>query len=455
MSGPAAEPKPTPTGGDHGISRRHLVVGGAAAGGGVLGAGLISLLRPGSGVSPGSSGHGPTAGLFLAQGEGIDPTGSSDSTTGLQRLIHQAQASGGTVVLPAGSYLVSTLETAQSFTQPSILGAGMRASVLRGTGKGPVLAMRGGSGQLAGARISDVTLTGASATGVELRGVGGVTLERVLFDELAVGLLFHNDAPGSFTEFDVALSCVFHSSVDLPIEYRRGSGHDSFHGSGFRDCVLVQGAKTSTPLVSVGAGCLVYNAPWDGTFFGSAATPLVRNDSRRPVTSFGTLRFEAMSGTTGCVAVDPGSSGSVYHAGEAMFLGDGIAIGDLVLAEQVQINADGSLSVARKPYVREVTLGRGTTSLVTFDGEDGGMVGVSMSGETYEFTQALYVFWPATGGGIVLPLAGATSQDGAGWGQPTFALDGRQLTVTNDRIPGDVVRARVWVTSVGSTPTGS
>jgi hypothetical protein len=467
MSGPAAEQEPTPSGGERGISRRHLVVGGAAAGGGLLGAGLIAALGSGSGSGSGSasasrSGSGerlvpsatiPGPGIFPAIGQGIDPTGSADSTSALQSLLDQAQQSGATVALPAGTFRVTKLQTAESFTQPSIVGAGMRATLLQGTEKGPVLAMTGGSGQLAGARISDLTVTGPSATGVELRGVGGVTLERVRFDGLAVGLLFHNAAGGSFTEFAVAESCVFDSSVDVPIEYRRGAGKDSFHGTGFRDCVLVQSDKASMPLVRIGTGCLVYNAPWEGTFFASSATPLVRNDSQRPVTSFGALRFEATPGTTGCQVVDPGSAAPVYHAGEAMFLGGGIDFGRLVLAEQVQINTDGSMNVARKPFVREVTLGGGTTSLVSFGGEEGGLVGISLSGQNYAFTQAVFVFWHAIGGGVVAPLGGATSVDGAGWGQPTFALDGRRLTITNDKFPRDAVRARVWVTPVGSIVT--
>jgi hypothetical protein len=434
------------------MPRRNIMTAAVAAvGGGVIG----SLFSHGFAEQPLLPGPGQARGFpgfVWAVGDGIDPTGHHDSTPALQRLLDAAQATGGVLLLPAGTYKTSGLVTAESFIQPSIVGAGTRATVLVGSGAAPVITLTGGSGELCGARIGDLTVTGSRAVGIQLLGVGGVTVERVRFDSLATGLLFHNESRGSFTEFDVAASCIFENSVALPVEYRRGAGDESFHGAGFRDSVFVQGESARGPLVKIGQGCLLYNAPWDATLFANAAAPLTRNDSSRHASTSGVIRIESSETADGCVIVDPASPAAVYHAGELLYHGNQVTAGDRFRPVYVtQFNSDGSLSAFRRPYTAEVSLSTGTTSVLAVDSNAATTVSVTVVGPQYTHNDLLYVFRDPFGdAGTVTTVAVGYSFDDAGHGPPEYGIEGGHLTITNQQYPSAGTTAWLGVSQLSS-----
>src|SRR4051812_37367507 len=160
------------------------------------------------------------------------PPAGGDDTTAPQTLLTQAQNTGGTLVLRAGTYRAN-LATAQSFNQPRIIGQGKNYTTLQGfVNTSPVLRFKGGSGQFSGGLVSDLTITGTGGIGLQYADVTGARWTRIeIGGTLAVGLEFWNESTSGFTEFchgDVEIA----STVILPVHYRRTGGSESFHGTG-------------------------------------------------------------------------------------------------------------------------------------------------------------------------------------------------------------------------------
>ncbi len=148
--------------------------------------------------------------------------------------------------------------------------------------------IRGGSGRANLRKIEGISFEGfadRSINLVELNGACFVYGYRCSFEDYASAVLFHNESSGSFTE-----GCIMHDSFfkngNIPCEYRRGSGNDSFHGSGLVNCWVNQ--ATSNPAIKVGDGCYPYNAPLEIITFANDGTGAVINctgnsDTRPPV----------------------------------------------------------------------------------------------------------------------------------------------------------------------------
>lgn len=388
------------------------------------------------------------ASTFGAVGDGV-----ADDTGALQSALNAAQETGAAVRLDAGTYLVSTLVTAQSFTQPSLVGAGFKATTITCAGPGPIMSMTGGSGELCGVVVSDLTFTGSTATGIELNGVCGVTVERVRFQDLAVGLLFHNRGSGAFTEFCIANRCVFDSTTPTHIEYRKGaSGDASFHGSGFTECVFVQDAAASAPIIKIGDGTIVYNSPFTGTIFAASTEPLIHNatSAGTEVTAYGTLTIEPSSSSLGAVVA---SGGGVLLVGGVLGL-VGYECGTLTLVSKANKNGDGTtsfLEVARTE-VYDLTTGANNTS--TFVDPGTFLVNVYVTAANYDYDHTLVVYADRYGTtGAVTELSNNKAFNAAAYGAPAFSFATSRLVITNGSYPASGVTAVVTVTQIGGRPT--
>jgi hypothetical protein len=414
------------------------------------GNGSVTVINAGPVGPPGvgGSGSGGASIYFDVKDYGAIGNGVANDTTAIQNALNAAQAVGGTTYFPEGNYLVTSLVTAQSFTQPSIRGAGMRATTLTCSGAGPIIKMVGGSGSLCGAVVSDMKLTGSSATGIELHGTGGVTVDRVWFKDLSVGLLFHNDQAGSFTEFNVANRCVFASDTPVHIEYRRTSGNDSFHGSGFTDCVFNQSVSATDPLIKIGSGCSVYNAPWTGQFFALSTEPIVLSSATISVNVYGTINIEATEGI-----------GAVFADGTEILLQGGVlgttgfSVGKLKLVSRATRNADGSTSSLEISRSETFNL---TTGLNTLSALNAGtwLVNVYTNADNYEYDYTLIVFssrYDSSGKASV--VFNNQEFNVAPYGPSTFSFSGGALKITNASFPTSGVTALVTATQIGSWAT--
>ena len=389
----------------------------------------------------------------VAVGAGIDPTGGANSSAAFQALLRQAQAQNGTLVVPAGTYIVNDVSTLESFNQPRIVGAGMRQTIIRCTlGSGhAAITFVGGSGQVSGGLISDATVENPGGTGIELRGVIGVTPRNVRFVNSAVGLLFHNKDAGSFTEFCVANECYFETSVARAIEYRITSGNNSFHGSGFRAAVINQPEGAAVPSIKIGEGALVYNAPWDGVFFGhTAGVSLAKNHSTYTAAVYGHLGFEV--GLSQAI-VDETSASSVYYGGSISRLGDGVRRGKkFALVTDVAHNSDGG--VRSFPGFKEVIypLTPGATVTESFPSGGAAMASVTIVGPNFTHNHLIYVYVdPFSASGTAVQVAKGWTFNNAGWADCTFSVSNGRLVITNATIPASGVTARIGITHLSGS----
>ena len=107
------------------------------------------------------------------------------------------------------SFVPATLRSLATAAVTTILLSGVKVAVLPPRPLLPVVRFHGGSGGFAKAGVEDITLTSDSGTlaeavtviGVEVSGQDGVAMRRCVFGQLDVGVLFHNEDSGSFTEY--------------------------------------------------------------------------------------------------------------------------------------------------------------------------------------------------------------------------------------------------------------
>lgn len=312
-----------------------------------------------------ASAHQALAAAAASSGASIvapAPSGGDDSSI-LQPLLTQAQTTGGTLILRAGTYRAN-LATGQSFQQPRIIGQGKNHTTLQGfVNTAPVLRFKGGSGQFSGGYLADLTITGTGGIGFEIADACGVRWNRLEFGgTLAEGLRFHNESANGFSEFNHG-DAEFASTVILPVNYRRSGGAESFHGTGLtHGTVFNQRAGQTTPVIQIGAGCFPYNAPLSAAFFTRTTAPLIAHlnlAGNRYAGFWGHITIENVPGNNSAVLVDPAQnvveySGNVTLAGALDFQWGNFRFNDMMYYN------DGGLSLWHK--VNKVTVPTSSTS---------------------------------------------------------------------------------------------
>jgi len=280
------------------------------------------------------------------------PTGDREvDTANVQALIDAAQLNRGTVVLRAGTYAVD-LVTAKTYKQPRIVGQGKQYTLIDGTIK-----FQGVSSKFSGGWMSGFTFVGSHAgkAAIELNGVCDVHWDEVrVYGTYDVGLLFHNELAGDYTEVcNGAMS--FYATVDTAVKYQRGEGDSSFHGSGLMGSSEIQHIGTG-PAIYIGPGSRPYNAPmsvrvWSGS---SKAHPVVQHDGDPQSNFFGDIQFEQTD-------VVPLAAGNIlYFAGTlAGYMGPRLRIdyGTFLLVSSLEAVSEGTLSIGSLAVNKIVTGG--------------------------------------------------------------------------------------------------
>ncbi len=269
-----------------------------------------------------------------------------------------ALASGVPVRLRGGTYKThdATLSLGGvSFTRPSILGTSKKQTILDYSAAGAsftAIKIRGGSGQLTGDVVRDLTLLGNSTSiALELNGACGTKAINVLFSTNAVGARWHNETSGSFTEFCTLEGCEWSNGCALPMEYKITSGNNSFHGSGpggGAENTIVTNANNV--IQADGTGCFVYNAPCNIQVFATAANATIFQNNNSvapvPIVFSGVVSIE----TNASQVVTLGAGASVYFigpikiAGATNLTGANVVAGTLLRVKNVQVHVDGSTS---------------------------------------------------------------------------------------------------------------
>jgi hypothetical protein len=342
--------------------------------------------------------------------------------------------------------------------QLKIVGQGVSQTkiVVSGAGRAAIRFI-GGSGRASGAMVQDITLeTGPGAIGLEFNGIVGGRASRVNFTGQGHGVVFSNTKPGDYTEACIVRDCAFSEHMAKHVEYVRTGGNDSFNGSGFQDCLFNQLPTDTAAKVRVGAGCKVYNAPFDGSFSLRSASPFVEVDPRAlHVHTFGAIRTEG-HGAARYVLVRNQSATEWFHAGTVNHLTEGTALATqrerFRLVHRVQSNRNGTLTALLVPFEERFDAKRGSTSTVHLGQSSASLVSVTLIGPQYEANYLLYV-WRNTvnDAGAVKVVAKPRFYDLKRLRTPTFSVSKAHLVIKNSRFPTKGVTAIVNVVPMTSS----
>jgi hypothetical protein len=378
------------------------------------------------------------------------PTGMVNvDTLNLQTALRKAQESGGTAQLQEGTYRIQNVSTLQSPKQPRIIGKGERLTIIEGTTTGSAIMLKGGSGSFSGGYLSDITFTG-TGTGLELQGACSINWDRLTFSQsLSLGILFHNRDAGEFTEYCAGRANFFSKTG---IEYRRGDGEESFHGSGLTgQSTINQADGATTPSILLGPGVIVYNAPMDVTvWIRSSTQPAIVDNSSRYNSLHGTIRTELF--VSGATLVGGSNPYRLVLVGNVMNLGGnpgGFKLGRLALADRV--DTTNNFEVFRKPESKKAKLGPAKTVVSDYDGGGGVLYHVTLIGPNYTYMYLLFAQQnPFNASGTVTALANPFSMNDAGWGAPTFSHENYRLNIVNANYPAATVDCVVTATQLSS-----
>lgn len=335
---------------------------------------------------------------------------------------------------------------AGSFDAPSWYGMGKRRTKLHypnlmpGT---PCLKFIGGSGQLCDATVNDMGFKGNSATiGIMFAGIGGMRAVRCKFEDNVEGIQFHNEAAGSFTEFDTAEHCEFASSCLIPVRYKRTAGNDSFHGSGLSERCTVNTAGGD--VLHIDANCKVYNAPIDAQVWATGPVNIINSGMASPSPTFhGTISIE----TTAPNLVTLGTTTPVYFAGDILIngattsTGANIQAGTLIRCKTVALHADSSMSASGFERAYSVAIVPGANLLASGKRGTFRLINIRFEGPNYDYRYILGVDHDGFGNSGYNPiLSNYRFLNAAGYGAPVFSVNSSgDLTATQANWPASGV----------------
>jgi len=340
----------------------------------VTGVGLSSATTAMTGIPSSISGL-PAVTVCYPEWFGAIADGTTNCTAALQAAIDFAHAAGDIPVqLGSGTYLLTAtvLLSNGTFTHPNLFGVSKKKTILSYAGitaGTPAIQMKGGSGQISGGIVRDITFLGdATSIALEFMGQCGSKAVNCLFSTNAVGVRWHNSLANTFTEFCTLEGCEWANACVLSMEYKVTSGNNSFHGSGpGGGTENVVNNNNGTVIKADGTGCFVYNAPCNLQVFATLAnTTIFQNNNSVapvPIAFSGTLSIETNSSQT----VTLGAGASVYFAGPVKVIGMTTATGVNVVAgtflrvKTVQVHADSSTSFTGAESARAYTNVQDTT----------------------------------------------------------------------------------------------
>jgi hypothetical protein len=337
---------------------------------------------------------------------------------------------------------------------PSWYGMDKRQTVLHldtASANKSILKFRGGSGTLCGAVVRDIQFDGnATSRGIEFSDKCGMRAVDCLFDTNVTGIWWHNADSGSFTEYCVADRCQFTPNCTSAGTYEKGSGVDSFHGSG-----LVNRCTHNIPsggvTIYIGPAAKPYNCPLDVNVWAEAVTvALIDNDSTAPTSFHGQITYELQSGGVLTLA----TSNNVWFAGPIVGTGESVSGGTLYRVGSVVINSNSTITPldTRRGFTQAITTGANT--LVGLGGP-GRFVWIEFTATDYNYRSLLYVERIAGGAGNVDELAAVTTVNTAAYGAPAYTVntDGN-LVATQAGWPASGVTCRWYETQVSAGDAG-
>lgn len=297
--------------------------------------------------------------------------------------------------------------------------------------------------------LSGVRLLGNGGTcvAVEFNGIIGAHCAEVSFGRVSVGVQWHNEASGSFSEYCEVQHCYFGTDVARIGSYLVTAGDDSFHGSGFARRNIVSRPRDALAAIVIGAGAKCYNAPIDLQLFTTlGSSTLISNLSTKPQTFHGCISYEAAAST-----LTLASGNQVLYTGQLIGTAENVNSGTLLRCRAAFIGTDESTMAvgAQKIYSKAITTG--TNILASDFPGQARYIHVEFNARGYRYSY-IYLVTPVTGGGARTEIQAAENTNKAGYGAPTFSVNASgQLVATNGSWPASGVTAFYFEEALGPT----
>lgn len=370
---------------------------------------------------------------------GASPTTTADDTLATNdAAVFAAQSSHADVCFNFGTYnynaqLFGNGALGKSFDYCNWKGMGKRKTIFNYptlTAGLALIVVQGGSGQATDMKIEGIQFNGNfdgtnGTYAVQLRGIGDVQIVRCKFGaNRRAGLASNIDGLGSFTEYDVFVEPEFTTACGGALELQRTSGDDSFHGTGIRR--MLNNASPSEDVVTIGAGCKMYNSEVSGQIWtNGGAVNVFKNNSGQPTTTHGDVTIEVRASDS--LAMAAGTS-LVRRTGGIIGTGTNVSAGLAISARDILINSDSSVTAlgCRQAYIGAMTTGANVvpTAMTTLNR----FIDVTFFGSpasSYRYRYKLAVSHNGFGGaGYVRSTIGTTDGTAGGPFQPMEALNG-------------------------------
>lgn len=388
---------------------------------------------------------------FGAVGNGI-----ADDTAAFQAAILWATTTVGRCIhAVSGTYIISSaVVKGNSFIGLNMLGDGMDSTVFKFT-TGAGLIIHGGSGSLCYAAVKDCGFVGLNTTTlVEIEGQCGQDFVNCRFDTAAQGLVLHNGAAGSFTEFCVARHCDFTANCLLHLRYKLTAGNDSFHGSGLGDrCTINSGISGVS--VQVDNGCRPYNSPMDVHIWGNSNCILIQNlNTAKRITFHGCITTERFSGFITLGTANLGME--MPLVGGVMGNNENVKFGQLYTCESAFITSGERLQTIGGRYskVQSMVPGANIITGVPYSMAGSGLTArLYLVGANYGLVYKLDYGNSMGGFGSAPAALSLAFNNTAGYGAPSCSVNNsQQLIITNPNFPASGVTLFLDVEQVGQNP---
>ena len=389
-----------------------------------------------------------------AKGDGVN-----DDTVAIQAAYTCAHISKQPLYIPSGVYKISSpIVKPESFYSVDIIGAGAGCTEFNYSLAGAIscLILQGGSGKVTKSKVEGIYFNGnASSIGIQIIGQDGVIPYRCSFGLNSRGIVLHNLNAGEFTEFCVATNCEFTHDCAVALEYRKTAGNQSFHGSGMIDCVINPNNATD-PVILVGNGCFVYNAPLTVTVWSPPASSCTLIYNKNVTGSnnnywYGVITLEPNS-TYGIRLAVNDVGARTFFSGAVTSVNENYVLGEMVLVDSLTCHANGTVFFTPKPYtVTKTNVVTGSVVDLALVGMNSYLVSVTLIAAYYRYTHILVLSldFGAGGGNQVSQLTVLQQFNQVGWGASTFSINASsQLVITNASV-GFSVTATVGASQIG------
>lgn len=284
------------------------------------------------------------AGFVTPQDYGATGNGVTDDTTAVQAAITAVQAAGGTIFIPAGTYLLSSVITCTGTV--NLIGAGPGVSILHqsstsangitynaasnltgvsvsglsltgpgsGSGVGILLEGNGGSGNVNGAVVANIAVSGFGSHGVSVINATGCTFESIFASSLGGNaLLLTGGSSNAVTAISGGTISVTGTAISGAVLRVNTAASLGDNGVG-----EIQGANATTvPSTNPTGGAVAYvrNGSWWSRDPNGTISPMVSPSevSASPTGALGeTIPRFAVNSVTQAIGA---TTGTVYMTG--------------------------------------------------------------------------------------------------------------------------------------------